>query len=111
MTASFATTGRFIAGNLRRVARVKCHVRRKRHSPQRHQLHRQREARFLHQVRSISSIALHQNARQSHRSDVTQLDGSYIDARTRVLDPKPALAGHLGTAGAAFPTVWNSPFD
>jgi hypothetical protein len=35
---------------------------------------------------------------------------NYIDARTRVLDPKPALAGSLGTPGGAFPLVFPSPF-
>ena len=36
---------------------------------------------------------------------------NYIDARTRVLDPKPALAGPLGEPGSAFPLVWPSPFE
>lgn len=35
---------------------------------------------------------------------------NYIDSRTRVLDPKPPLAGPLGTPGGAFPLVWPSPF-
>jgi phytanoyl-CoA hydroxylase len=35
---------------------------------------------------------------------------NYIDARTRVLDPKPALAGSLGTPGGSFPLVFPSPY-
>ena len=35
---------------------------------------------------------------------------NYIDARTRVSNPKPADAGELGVAGTAFPIVWPSPW-
>lgn len=35
---------------------------------------------------------------------------NYIDARTRVSNPKPALAGPLGTPGGAFPLIFESPF-
>lgn len=35
---------------------------------------------------------------------------NYIDARTRVLNPKPALAGELGIPGSDFPLVFASPF-
>ena len=52
-----------------------------------------------------------------HRSGINSTDSArrgfsvnYIDARTRVLDPKPALAGPLGTPGGAFPNIWPSPF-
>ena len=60
---------------------------------------------------SIKCIALCCVYKHANRITVTsQYDGSYIDARTRSLNPKPALAGHLGTAGAGFPIVWNSTF-
>jgi phytanoyl-CoA hydroxylase len=36
---------------------------------------------------------------------------NYIDARTRVLDPKPSLAGNIGTPGSTFPLVFPSPFE
>ena len=50
-----------------------------------------------------------------HRSGVnTTAEGrrgfsvNYIDARTRVCSPKPALAGPLGVAGEGFPLVWGA---
>jgi len=36
---------------------------------------------------------------------------NYIDARTQVLNPKPPLAGPIGTPGEKFPVVFESPFD
>ena len=36
---------------------------------------------------------------------------NYIDARTRVLDPKPSDAGDLGRPGEGFPVVFESKFD
>ena len=36
---------------------------------------------------------------------------NYIDARTKVLDPKPPLAGSIGTPGSTFPIVFKSPFE
>ncbi len=36
---------------------------------------------------------------------------NYIDARTRVLDPKPSDAGDLGAPGEGFPMVFESKFD
>lgn len=36
---------------------------------------------------------------------------NYVDARTRVLEPKPALAGPIGVPGHTFPLVWPSPFE
>ena len=52
-----------------------------------------------------------------HRSGTNTTDSprrglsvNYIDARTRVLDPKPPLAGPLGAPGSSFPLVWPSPF-
>jgi len=35
---------------------------------------------------------------------------NYIDARTRVLDPKPDLAGELGKPGQSFFVLFDSPF-
>jgi len=35
---------------------------------------------------------------------------NYIDGRTKVLNPKPELAGSLGTPGGSFPIVFPSPF-
>jgi hypothetical protein len=35
---------------------------------------------------------------------------NYIDARTRVLDPKPADAGDLGKAGEGFPVVFEASY-
>jgi hypothetical protein len=35
---------------------------------------------------------------------------NYIDGRTRVLDPKPAQSGVLGTPGGSFPRVFPSPY-
>jgi ectoine hydroxylase-related dioxygenase (phytanoyl-CoA dioxygenase family) len=53
-----------------------------------------------------------------HRSGVNTTEEArrgfsvnFIDARTRVLSPKPPLAGPLGEPGAAFPLIWPSPFD
>ncbi len=53
-----------------------------------------------------------------HRSGINETPVSragfsvnYIDARTRVLDPKPALAGPLGTPGGAFPRVFDAAFE
>ena len=53
-----------------------------------------------------------------HRSGTNSTDAArrglslnFVDARTRVLDPKPDLAGPLGTPGGAFPLVWPSPFE
>lgn len=53
-----------------------------------------------------------------HRSGINTTDAprrgfsvNYIDARTRVLDPKPPLAGPLGSPGTDFPLVWPSKFD
>lgn len=52
-----------------------------------------------------------------HRSGTNTTDAprrgfsvNYIDARTRVMDPKPAGAGDLGTPGTSFPEVMPSPF-
>lgn len=52
-----------------------------------------------------------------HRSGTNTTDAprrgfsvNYIDARTRVMDPKPAGAGYLGTPGTSFPEVMPSPF-
>ena len=36
---------------------------------------------------------------------------NYVDARTRVLNPLPALAGNLGTPGGSFTLVFPSPFS
>jgi len=53
-----------------------------------------------------------------HRSGTNTVDiprkafsVNYIDGRTRVLSPRPALAGDLGKDGQAFPVVWDSPFS
>jgi len=35
---------------------------------------------------------------------------NYVDARTRVSDPKPPLAGILGIPGTGFPVVFPAPF-
>lgn len=35
---------------------------------------------------------------------------NYIDGRTRVLNPKPAMSGVLGTPGGSFPRVFPSPY-
>lgn len=52
-----------------------------------------------------------------HRSGVNSTDlarrgfsVNFIDARTRVLDPKPALSGELGKPGEGFPLVMPAPF-
>lgn len=52
-----------------------------------------------------------------HRSGVNSTDAArrgfsvnLVDARTRVLDPRPALAGPIGEAGQTFPLVFPSPF-
>jgi len=52
-----------------------------------------------------------------HRSGTNATEGArrgfsvnYIDSRTRVCDPKPPLAGPLGTPGGAFPLIFPSPF-
>jgi hypothetical protein len=52
-----------------------------------------------------------------HRSGTNSTDAArrgfsvnFVDARTRVLDPRPALAGSLGTPGKGFPVVFDSPF-
>ena len=39
------------------------------------------------------------------------LSVNYMDARTRVYDPKPALAGPIGRPGQAFFRLFDSPFD
>jgi len=36
---------------------------------------------------------------------------NYVDARTKVLDPKPPLAGSIGTPGSSFPLIFKSPFE
>ena len=53
-----------------------------------------------------------------HRSGTNSTDAArrgfsvnFVDARTRVLDPRPALAGSLGTPGGAFPLVFPAPFE
>lgn len=52
-----------------------------------------------------------------HRSGTNSTDAArrgfsvnFVDARTRVLDPRPALAGSLGTPGKGFPVVFDAPF-
>jgi ectoine hydroxylase-related dioxygenase (phytanoyl-CoA dioxygenase family) len=52
-----------------------------------------------------------------HRSGINSTDSArrgfsanFVDSRTRVLNPLPALAGSLGTPGGAFPSVFESPF-
>jgi hypothetical protein len=53
-----------------------------------------------------------------HRSGTNSTDAArrgfsvnFVDSRTRVLDPKPALAGSLGTPGGSFPLVFKSPHE
>jgi len=52
-----------------------------------------------------------------HRSGINSLGVSrlafscnYVDARTRVLNPKPPLAGPIGTPGNNFPIIFESSF-
>ena len=52
-----------------------------------------------------------------HRSGTNTTPGArrgfsanYIDARTRVLDLKPPLAGPIGVPGHTFPIVFPAPF-
>ena len=66
----------------------------------------------------VRTVAAHPAVLQPPRSGINVtaaprrgFSANYIDARTRVLDPKPALAGPIGVAGHTFPLVWASPFD
>lgn len=52
-----------------------------------------------------------------HRSGVNVTPGArrgfsvnFVDARTRVCDPKPEGAGELGAPGTGFPIIMPAPF-
>ena len=53
---------------------------------------------------------VHRSGTNSTGAPRRGLSVNYIDARTRVLDPKGPLAGPLGAPGSSFPLIWASPF-
>lgn len=62
----------------------------------------------------VHNWLIHQSGRNTTSSPRRGFSANYIDARTRVLSPKPPLAGPIGTAGQAFPLLWygcNGPRD
>ena len=56
------------------------------------------------------NFTVHRSGTNSTEAARRGFSANFVDARTRVLDPKPELAGSLGTPGGSFPIVFPSPF-
>jgi len=58
----------------------------------------------------VHNWTIHRSGTNSTAISRNAFSANYIDARTRVLSPKPPLAGPIGKPGDSFPIVWDSPF-
>jgi len=58
----------------------------------------------------VHNWTIHRSGTNSTPISRNAFSANYIDARTRVLSPKPQLAGPIGKPGMSFPVIWDSPF-
>jgi len=58
----------------------------------------------------VHNWTIHQSKTNASSNSRNAFSVNYIDGRTRVLKPKPALAGPIGEPGSDFPIVFESPF-
>ena len=58
----------------------------------------------------VHNFTVHRSGTNTTSNPRRGFSANYVDARTRVLDPKPPLAGPIGVPGHTFPIVWPSPF-